>query len=380
MPMASDEKPQGGERAETDRSLTDERRKTDEELTKRRLRDEAEADAVVATARRNADDVLELTRVEADRKLQEMHVNEEQGEVLETERQGEDAALQYERASADEVLARERQARRRALAALLALERDRTDETLRSERERADRSINSRDEFLAIVSHDLRNLLGGMAMSAASLLSVQGTEATRNQVVREAQRIQRYTGRMNRLVEDLLDVVSMDAGQLSLVRGREETAELLRETLEVFQPLATAKGVSLHSELKAGSLLARCDHERILQVLANLVGNAVKFTPAGGSIDIRIEPVEREVQFSIIDTGKGIEPEQLEIVFERFWQVLKPARAGVGLGLYISKCIVEAHGGKLWATSEHGKGSTFVFTLPAASDNDSVTDCEPPIG
>src|SRR5690606_34930256 len=127
-------------------------------------------------------------------------------------------------------------------------------------------------------------------------------------------------------------------------------------------------------------LLARCDHERILQVLANVVGNAVKFTPAGGSIDILIEPVEREVQFSIIDTGKGIEPEQLDIVFERFWQVVKPARAGVGLGLYISKCIVEAHGGKLWATSEHGKGSTFVFTLPAASDNDSATNCEPPIG
>jgi signal transduction histidine kinase len=101
-----------------------------------------------------------------------------------------------------------------------------------------------------------------------------------------------------------------------------------------------------------------------MQVLANLVGNAIKFTPSGGRIDIVVEPVDHDVRFSVADTGRGIASDQLDVVFERFWKDAKRERAGLGLGLYISKCIIEVHGGKIWAESRRGEGSRFYFTIP----------------
>ena len=339
-------------------------------VARRRARDKAQADGILATARDRADTVLDEARNAADERL----VGElapSQREVLQEERTDEDEAVQQERTVADTDLSRERAARQRALTALLALEREQTDQHLVLERDSADAAIRSRDEFLALVSHDLRDLLGGIALSAASLLTIDCEPPVRDEVSKGADRIKRYTARMSRLVGDLLDVVSIEAGRFALSPRREDASALLLETVEVYQPIAAANDISIRSEIKTGSLLARYDHERLLQVFANLIGNAIKFTPRGGRIDILVEPVEREVRFSISDTGPGIAPDQLEIIFERFWQVAKPPRTGVGLGLYISRCIVEAHGGKLWVESKLNEGSTFFFTLPAAAEGDS---------
>jgi signal transduction histidine kinase len=273
--------------------------------------------------------------------------------------------LLQERATADESLSQERQVRRRALAALLALERDQTDDDLVLERDRADAAISSRDDFLGIVSHDLRNMLSGMALSAASLMNIECEGEVARAVARNAQRIQQYTVRMDRLVGDLLDVASIEAGRLALSPLRHDASELLSETNDVFLAIAAAKQISIRSQVGAGSLFAQCDRERILQVLANLVGNAIKFTHNGGRIDLCLERGEHELRFGVADTGTGIPPEKVELVFQRFWQAERQRQAGVGLGLYISKSIVEAHGGTIWVHSRIGEGSTFGFTLPS---------------
>jgi signal transduction histidine kinase len=355
------------ERDQTDESLTRERVKTDAELLRRDEADEEIADAVVEKARQRADDVLALARCTEDEKLRASGATSEAWASLRAERHQADDTLRDERSVANEVLANERERRRRALTALLALERSLTDDHLARERDVADVAIDSRDDFLAMASHDLRNMIGGIAMSAASLVNIRCAEDVHDAILRDAQRIQRYAARMARLVGDLVDVVSIDAGRLAVMPERHDASDLVRETLEVFEPIAAAKRISIAPQVEQGSLLARCDHERILQVLANLVGNAVKFAPEGGRIDIVVEPLERQVRFAVADTGPGIAPDKLRVIFDRFWQVTdKTTRSGLGLGLYISKCIVEAHGGKIWPESRVGEGTTVYFTLPAA--------------
>ncbi|MBX3193443.1 MAG: hypothetical protein KF819_41055 [Labilithrix sp.] len=355
------------ERERTDRSLGDERRKTDAELVRRRAHLEENAEAVVQLARERADDVLQRARVTADQKLERAGTDLHERALLDEERRREDEIVRDERAAADETRVDEQAARRRALTALLALERAQTDEHLHTERDRMDRMVGSRDDFLAVVSHDLRNMLGGVVMSATALLRIESEASVRAEIDREAHRIHRYVARMTRLVADLLDVVSIDAGRLAVAPERHDARELLGETLDVFRPLASVKKIAMSIDVQAGSLLARYDHDRILQVLANLVGNAIKFTSEGGRIDLLVEAVGDDVRFAVRDSGAGIDPGKLRLVFERFWQVDEKHRSGLGLGLYISKCIVEAHGGRIWGESEPGEGSTFYFTLPAAA-------------
>lgn len=361
--MEESEKHRQAERAATDQSLDDEREKADEELERRSTHIDEEADEVIAGARDLADNVLRSARAKADEKLLAETDSTEHVAVAE-ERSREDEVLLQERATADESLSKERELRRRALAALLAMERDQTDDDLVLERDRADAAIGSRDDFLGIVSHDLRNLLGGMALTANALMSIPCKGEVARDVARNAQRIQKCTMRMDRLVGDLLDVVSIEAGRLALSPLRHDASELVSETSSIFLAIAAAKDIPIRADVVAGSFFAQCDRERILQVLANLVGNAIKFTHKGGKIDLRLERVEHELKFGVADTGAGIPPERLELVFQRFWQAESQNPAGVGLGLYISKSIVEAHGGKIWAHSRMGEGSTFYFTLP----------------
>jgi signal transduction histidine kinase len=171
---------------------------------------------------------------------------------------------------------------------------------------------------------------------------------------------------MNRLVGDLVDVVSIEAGRFAIAPTSCDAKALIREVLETFQPTASAKGISLNADTD-GSLLVRLDHERIFQVLANLLSNAIKFTDEDGTISVRVASVGSEARFSVADTGAGIAGNHLESIFERFWQVSQGDRRGLGLGLFISKCIVEAHGGRIWTESEIGKGSIFHFVLPGAA-------------
>ena len=180
-----------------------------------------------------------------------------------------------------------------------------------------------------------------------------------------AAQIQRYAARMNRLIGDLVDVASIDAGRLSVVPTSGDTTALISEAIEAFTPTAAAKGISLSSDSAPEPLCSHFDHDRMLQVFANLIMNAIKFSSRGDTIRLHRELKGNELQFAVTDTGPGIPSDMLEAVFDRFWQVGKNDRRGLGLGLYISKCIVEAHGGTIWVESTIGVGSTFFFTIPA---------------
>jgi len=157
------------------------------------------------------------------------------------------------------------------------------------------------------------------------------------------------------------------AGKLALAPAPGDATTLIDEAVDTFQAPASAKGISLQTEVAERPLPAEFDHDRMLQVLANVVTNAIKFTSDGGSIRVRAERAGDELRVSISDTGSGIPGNMLEAIFERFWQVGKNDRRGVGLGLFISRCIVEAHGGKIWAESKAGEGSTIRFTLPSGN-------------
>ena len=140
---------------------------------------------------------------------------------------------------------------------------------------------------------------------------------------------------------------------------------LLRDALEMMNPLAIDRGLHLEARAEPPDLCAICDRDRVLQVLSNLIGNALKFTPSGGTVTVRAEPGDGEVMISVTDTGPGIAPEQLRRIFDRYWQGKNNRAAGVGLGLSIVKGLVESHGGNVFVKSQEGSGSTFAFTLPA---------------
>jgi signal transduction histidine kinase len=182
-----------------------------------------------------------------------------------------------------------------------------------------------------------------------------------------AQRIQRSVTRMSRLVGDLVDVASIEADSLAVQSELGDPAGLVLEAVDTLQPLAAAAEISLTAEVIPPLPLVPFDAARIFQVLTNLLSNAIKFTPKNGHVVVRVERVDDMLRFGVRDTGVGIAADKLEAVFERFHQLGTHDRRGVGLGLYISKCIVQGHHGKIWAESKLGQGSTFYFTLPITS-------------
>ena len=349
------------ERASTDDSLDEEREKADRQLATKRATVEADADGVVRDARKRADAVLHAAREAADHPQEQ----ERGGETVQQERARGDAAVASERATEDRLLQQERLAHRGGFEELFKLERDTTDLHLLTERARSDEAVNTRDTFLAMVCHDLRTMLHGISLTAAVLAQEEatGTSAT---VRARAERIQRLTGRMARLVGDLVDVATIETGRPLVLPEGGDLQRLLREVDEGLHAVAASKRIAFISEILGQPRLAAFDHDRILQVLANLITNAIKFTPEGGRIALRVEAQEGAVRFSVQDTGTGIPADKLEAIFERFWQVTQKDRRGLGLGLYISKCIVEGHGGRIWAESTPGSGATVSFTLPAA--------------
>lgn len=359
--MESGPKP-SADRVQTDDSLREEREETDRKLIERQAAVQDSADHVVQRARETADAVLTAARDKAD----QGHATSDGGPasaVIRT-RALEDLVLRDERATADATLQQERVETARALARLLPRERDKTDRFLLTERSRSDREIAQRDDFLGMVSHDLRNLLGGIVMSAA-VLAKKAAESKDGEHVRHGtDRIERYAARMNRLIGDLVDVASIDAGVLAMTRTTGDAGKLVAEAVETFRASAAAKRISLEIEVPAQELIAEFDHDRLLQVFANLLSNAIKFTAADKSITVRGARDGDALHFTVEDCGIGVPAEMLELIFERFWQVGKNDRRGTGLGLYISRCIVEAHAGKIWAVSAGSTGTTVHFTIP----------------
>ena len=231
----------------------------------------------------------------------------------------------------------------------------------------AQEATQARDDVLAVVAHDLRNPLNTVTMAVSLML--ESTPEDRVQERRQVEIVRRAADRMNRMIQDLLEVKRMDSGRLSIDAKPEKPGDLINDTLDMLRPLATGSTIRLEANIEDGLPLVLADSSRIQQVLSNIVGNAVKFTPRNGRITVCAELIDRgEVRFGVIDTGPGIPAEQLPHIFGRFWQARKTDRRGIGLGLAIAKGIVEAHNGRIWVESHVGLGSTFYFTLPRAPE------------
>jgi signal transduction histidine kinase len=226
-----------------------------------------------------------------------------------------------------------------------------------------------KDEFLSVVGHELRTpltsirgslglldggVLGELPQDAANMVAVAVLNADR----------------LVRLINDILDIERMAAGRLSLDPTAVAAEELVSQSIQVVQAMADAAGVTLHSDVEPLAVFA--DADRIVQTLINLFGNAIKFSPAGSVVTVTVTQDEDGAVFSVRDTGRGIPADQLESIFERFRQVDASdsrEKSGTGLGLPIARGIVEQHGGRIWAESHPGEGSTLRFTLPSVSEN-----------
>jgi len=226
--------------------------------------------------------------------------------------------------------------------------------------EAARKAVRSRDHVMGIVAHDLRNPLSAITMKAALMKRQATSEKARG----DADSIQNVAMRMEYLIKSLLDVTTMEAGRFSLTRASCDIDDLMHETLELFSNLAASKQVRLQVDVSDRGLAIDADRDRVLQVLSNLIGNALKFTPQEGEVNVSMERRQNLARFAVSDTGPGIAESDVPKLFDRFW---KGAAAGTGLGLFIAKGIVEAHGGRIWVESRPGEGATFRFELPLAA-------------
>jgi two-component system, chemotaxis family, sensor kinase Cph1 len=228
------------------------------------------------------------------------------------------------------------------------------------------RAVRARDEVLAVVSHDLSNPLLVIQLEAGELLGhLSETGDERVRTLRDSvECIRRSTTRMKVLIEDLLQLAKLGAKSVPLDVQRVESRDLLEEAVTDAQPLADAKHISLVLDLNDSAKID-ADPHRISQVLSNLLGNAIKFTPEGGTVTLCAQPRDGALSVTIADTGRGIAPEDLAHVFDRYWRPKGSEVEGTGLGLYIARGIVEAHGGRVWAESS-AQGATFAFMLPLA--------------
>jgi signal transduction histidine kinase len=316
----------------------------------------ADVTATLAEERRDADENLTKEREITDHVVRRgmEHVGSELAQELREERR----LFGRERQATDKDLAEERRHTDEAVDHVLAIL---TDE--QRAHHAAERRVATRNEFLSIVSHDLRAPLTAIS-GAADLIHVRAPhDAPGDEIRAWADVIRRSVAAMSRLISDLLDFRSFEDGRLRVAAERHDLKKLVRNAIQAFRVAAAAKPLSLDADLPPGAAMAKFDPDRMLQVLSNLLDNALKFTPPGGSIRVRVERSGPGYIVSVSDTGIGIPKAALSSIFERFEQ-LDADRSGLGLGLYISSWIVEAHGGRMWAESEVGRGSTFYLTLP----------------
>lgn len=226
--------------------------------------------------------------------------------------------------------------------------------------------IRARDDMIGIVSHDLRNPVNAVKMLTGVMLSRDRVDHLSEDMIEYATIIRQAAEQMDSLIRDLLDVTRVEAGRLSVDPHPAETEELLSDALRTLAPVAEAKGIRLKLSAPDDLPPVNADTDRVRQAISNLVGNAIKFSTAGREVVVHAAPSEKEVVFSVADKGRGMTPQELANAFDRFWQSSRTDRQGAGLGLAITKGIVEAHGGRIWATSVPNDGSTFHFTLPIA--------------
>lgn len=356
-------------REKTDRSLEKERDKTDEYLTHPLHQVEEKTREKVHLIRHAADQAKETQREALDddkkhfRAIADTLLSRLDDELLSEERERCDELQAAERQSVDRVRAEERAQKQLLVDALLEHERQQTDSHLLDERIHEDKELITREHFLSIVSHDLKNLLAAITISAR-LMRKNLSNGETGRLLEHLGRIQQSADAMGRMISDLLDVERMAQGKLTLHLARVDLRDLLRECRELFAPLASSQAHSMRIDAGDEPLFVDIDHDRILQVLSNLIDNSLKFTPNGGAIELSARKQETFIEVSVTDNGPGISVEAQARIFERFSQLNIADRQGLGLGLFIAKWIVEAHKGRIWVTSVPGNGSSFSFTLP----------------
>lgn len=317
----------------------------------------AEVTTTLSEERRDADRNLRQERQVTDRIIvQELNqVEAHLAEDLREERQ----ALSQDRQATDEDLAKERRNTDDAVEHVLGL----LEEEQRDHAHTAN-SVASRNEFLSIVSHDLRGPLTAIAGFASLIEQQAPPDAVGDRIRGWADRMLRSVSVMERLIRDLLDFNSFEDGQLRVAAECVDIRPLIQGAIDAFHGAAVAKGLSLDAHLPDDPVVAKHDPHRMLQVISNLLHNAIKFTHDGGSIRLSAAQLGSCSVVTVADTGIGIPDSELTAIFERFRQLDRSDRTGLGLGLYISRWIVEAHGGRIWAESRVGVGTTFHVSLP----------------
>jgi signal transduction histidine kinase len=378
------------------KETADRRAHTDASLGAERATSDADSLMSAAAARSLLDDLIERDRMLADIRLLKFRDRIDRtlsrqrsdslspGPSIFSERIAADHRSQTEREMGDELLQRERDRSDVAVATERTQQQTRrgtldtrrldTDDQLSTERRGADSTLvatrnalaeakiqgERRHDILGVVAHDLRSPLTVISMSADNV-----AELSPDPVIRiSCHAITLAVARMDRLLSDLLDMARIDSGTLRIVKRQHDIGALLAEIHGSYEPLFTARHIAFVIDVPAARALACFDHDRIVQVLSNLLGNAMKFTPSGGAVTLRAEFQEEQILFTVSDNGPGIPAAVLKNVFEPFRQIDCLTRRGLGLGLYICKNIVQAHGGNIWAVDDVGQGATFRFTLP----------------
>ena len=227
-------------------------------------------------------------------------------------------------------------------------------------------AVRTREDLLGIVSHDLRNPLTGLLMRCSLLLETLPDNDFGKQVRPDVEAMARSAHRMERMLRDLMDFASIQAGYLAVERRPQRLSDLLREVMESVFSLSGGRAVEVDTKEVDAEARVLCDRERFLQIFSNLLGNAIKFTAPDGAIRIEARRSNGEIRFAVKDSGPGISADELPRIFQKYWQRPHGGRTGVGLGLHIAKTLVDAHGGRIWVESELGAGSTFFFTIPVA--------------
>jgi len=226
--------------------------------------------------------------------------------------------------------------------------------------------IRARDDMIGIVAHDLRNPVNAVRMLAGVILDRERDEPLPTEITDYAAVIRQAAEQMDALIRDLLDVTRVEAGRLKVDAVPYDTEELLSDALRTLSPVAAEKSITLRLTAPDDMPDVLADCERVRQAMSNLVGNAIKFSAEGSEVVVSAVVLDVEVRFSVVDRGNGMTSDQLSHAFDRFWQSSRTDRQGAGLGLAIAKGIIDAHGGRIWAESRPGVGSTFYFTLPIA--------------
>ncbi len=369
----------------TDKSLEEEREKTDDFIEEQSKVVEDETSETIRLTRRAVDQEVESKREEVDREKEhqlggtDSQASQLVDDMLTQEREQVDQAHRVEREVQDRVRADEQSQNKGIAESLLQQEREETDGNLRRERTRLDSeakhtatllettkaALVTRDQYLSIVSHDLKNPTAAILISTRVLQRdlAKGTVDT-GSLLKTLGRIEQAAATMDRMISDLLDVERMAQGKLNLKPAKIDLCTLLQECVALFAPLVSSKSCVMTIDTDAEPIFASVDHDRILQVLSNLIGNSLKFTPNGGTIGLSARKHEATVEISVTDNGPGIPKEAQAKIFERFSQLNVADHHGLGLGLFIAKWIVESHKGRIWVTSDPGKGCTVRFTLP----------------